>query len=271
MEDFLDLDPKNIIKTNKNLIETVKLAFTNIQNYLCLILLEIVTNFDGTIAVLYTLVVTIGIKAVIMLLCCYIFDKIEAFLQKSTGLAPKPQYSITWVDRGWALLASAWTMGELFTYNPAIVRQFFVFRYLDENFLRGIAYFININPLNSTVFGFFIFREVIRRRGPDTKWFGSTTNLWIKNFVRYHWCFAFCLNIVVQTYMYAIYKFLIPQGLSMPQQETIALIGFIVIALIIFYSAMCAILGIRCKVPIFHGACILHVGKLQNEKDDPFE
>jgi hypothetical protein len=89
MEDFLDLDPKNIIKTNKNLIETVKLAFTNIQNYLCLILLEIVTNFDGTIAVLYTLVVTIGIKAMIMLLCCYIFDKIEAFFTKKYWVSPK--------------------------------------------------------------------------------------------------------------------------------------------------------------------------------------
>ena len=205
-----------------------------------------------------------------MLICCYGFDKIETFLQKRNGAAQKVPYSITWVDRGFALLASAWTMGELFTYNPMIVRQFFIFRYLDENFLRGIAYFINIHPLNSTVFGFFIFREVIRRRGPDTKWFGSTTDFWIKNFVRYHWCFAFCLNIVVQTYMYGIYKFLIPQGLALPQQETIALMAFIVIALVIFYSAICAILGIRCKVPVFHGACILHVGKLQDEKDDIF-
>ena len=58
MTDFLD---SNL--TNKGIKETIKLAFINFQNYLILFLLEFVTNFDGFIAVLYTLGVTIGIKA----------------------------------------------------------------------------------------------------------------------------------------------------------------------------------------------------------------
>ena len=39
-------------------------------------------------------------------------------------------------------------------------------------------------------------------------------------------------------------------------------------ALIISYSGICALLGLRCRVPLFHGACIIHVGKLKNEKDE---
>ena len=125
-------------------------------------------------------------------------------------------------------------MGELFTYNPFIVRQYALLGYIDQNFLRGVSYFINLHPLNSTIFSFFVFREVIRRRGPDTKWFGETKKFWIKNIVRYHWCFAFCLNAIIQTYMYGVYKFLIPQGLPMAQQESMAIVSFSIAALIIF-------------------------------------
>ena len=203
----------------------------------------------------------------IILSCCFFLDLTDTFLRKSTGAAPRSIYSVTWLDRGFALLAAAWAMGELFTYNPMIVRQYAILKYLDQNYLRGIAYFINLHPLNSTVFSFFIFREIIRRRGPDTKWFGETKKYWIKNIVRYHWCFAFCLNAVIQTFMYAVYKFLIPQGMAIPQQETLSLAFFCVSALVICYAGICAMLGLRCKVPLFHGACIIHVGKLKNEEE----
>ena len=263
MTDFLD---SNL--TNKGIKETIKLAFINFQNYLILFLLEFVTNFDGFIAVLYTLGVTIGIKAMIMLGCFFGLDQIDTFLRKLTGSAPKDLYSVTWVDRGFAFLASAWTMGELFTYNPFIVRQYALLGYIDQNFLRGVSYFINLHPLNSTIFSFFVFREVIRRRGPDTKWFGETKKFWIKNIVRYHWCFAFCLNAIIQTYMYGVYKFLIPQGLPMAQQESMAIVSFSIAALIISYSGICALFGLRCQLPLFHGACTIHVGKLKNEEDE---
>ena len=177
MTDFLD---SNL--TNKGIKETIKLAFINFQNYLILFLLEFVTNFDGFIAVLYTLGVTIGIKAMIMLGCFFGLDQIDTFLRKLTGSAPKDLYSVTWVDRGFAFLASAWTMGELFTYNPFIVRQYALLGYIDQNFLRGVSYFINLHPLNSTIFSFFVFREVIRRRGPDTKWFGETKKVLDKKY-----------------------------------------------------------------------------------------
>ena len=250
------------------ILKTIQIALIEIQNYLLLLLLEFVTQFDGFIAVFYTLMVTIGIKALIMLSFFFCLDQITSLLQKITGSPQKPFYSITWVDRGWAFLASVYAMGELFTYNPMIVSQIPFLEYLDENFLRGIGYFINLHPLNSTCFSFFIFREVIRRRGPDTKWFGETKKYWIKNLVRYHWCFSFCLNAMVQTYMYAIYKFLIPQGLMGPQQEVVAIVFFGLTALIIVYAGICALLGIRCRVPLFHGACIMHVGKLKDGTDN---
>jgi len=54
----------------------------------------------------------------------------------------------------------------------------------------------------------------------------------------------------------------------MAQQESIAVVSFSIAALIISYSGICALLGLRCRVPLFHGACIIHVGKLKNEKDE---
>ncbi len=86
--------------------------------------------------------------------------------------------------------------------------------------------------------------------------------------MRYHWCFAFCLNAIIQTYMYGVYKFLIPQGLPMAQQESMAIVSFSIAALIISYSGICALLGLRCQLPLFHGACTIHVGKLKNEEDE---
>jgi len=242
-------------------------AFEKLQSYFLFILLQFVTNYEGIIAVLYTIIVTIGIKAAFMLGSFFCVHQIEIFLRKVFAASPKATYSMTWVDRGFAFLAAVWAMGELFTFNPMVVMDFQFLQEIDRNFLRGIGFFINLHPLNSTIVSFIIFREVVRRRGPDTQWFGDTKKFWIKNIVRYHWCFAFCINTVVQVYMYCTYKFLIPQGMSAEQQEIAAVSFFFLIAGIISYSGICALLGLRSKLPLFHGACTLHVGKLKDSSN----
>jgi hypothetical protein len=243
-------------------------TFESIQNYALFVLLQFVTNYEGLIAVVYTIVVTIGIKSAIMLSSFFCLDQIDSLSRKVLGAAPKSIYSVTWVDRGFAFLAAVWAMGELFTFNPMVVMDFPFLQEIDRNFLRGIGFFINLHPLNSTIVSFIIFREVVRRRGPDTQWFGDTKKYWIKNVVRYHWCFAFCINTIVQIYMYCTYKFLIPQGMSAEQQEIAAVSFFFLIAGVISYSGVCALLGLRSRLPLFHGACVLHVFKLKDSPND---
>jgi hypothetical protein len=253
---------------SKIVIKTIATTFEQLQSYFLFILLQFVTNYEGIIAVIYTIIVTIGIKAGVMLGSFFCIDQIETFLRKNFGIPPRSIYSMTWVDRGFAFLAAVWAMGELFTFNPMVVMDFQFLQDIDRNFLRGIGFFINLHPLNSTIVSFIIFREVVRRRGPDTQWFGDTKKFWIKNVVRYHWCFAFCINTVVQIYMYCTYKFLIPQGMSAEQQEIAAVSFFFLIAGVITYSGVCALFGLRSKLPLFHGACTSHVGKLKDSSND---
>ena len=169
-----------------SITSTFTSAFQGIQNYTLFVLLQFVTNYEGLIAVVYTIFVTIGVKSAIMLSGLFCLDKIDALSRKAFGTAPKSIYGVTWVDRGFAFLAAVWAMGELFTFNPMVVMDFPFLQEIDRNFLRGIGFFINLHPLNSTIVSFIIFREVVRRRGPDTQWFGDTKKYWIKNVVRYH-------------------------------------------------------------------------------------
>jgi len=255
----------------KEILEKIKEFLYYFQNYLLGILLELIINFEGVAVVMYTLTITLGVKTVIMIGGCFCLDQIEIVSKKLTGAPPTPEsiYRLTWVDRGFAFLAAVWSMGELFAFFPAVVIDYDFLQEIDLNLLRGIGYFCNLNPYNSTVFSFFVFREVVRRRGPDTQWFGDTKKYWIKNFVRYHWCFSFCLNTALQIYMYTMYKFLLPQGMSLLQQEIVSVSFFFMIAVVICYAGICALLGLRCRVPLFHGACILHVGRLKKEKGSP--
>jgi hypothetical protein len=253
----------------KDIAEKIKVIFGYFQNYILGLLLELVINAEGFLIVIYTLTVTLGIKTAILIGGCFSLDQIEVFLKKLTGAPPKSMYSLTWVERGFAFLAAVWSMGELFAFFPQVVLEYKFLLEINHNLLRGIGYFINLNEINSTAFSFFIFREVVRRRGPDTQWFGDTRKYWIKNVVRYHWCFSFCLNTVLQIYMYTMYKFLLPQGMSLLQQEVVSTSFFFMTAAVISYAGICALLGVRCRVPLFHGACTLHVGKLKDEKGTP--
>jgi|TARA_B110000008_G_C16921084_1_gene544781 hypothetical protein len=252
-------DPKEIVKK-------IKIGFEYFQNYFIGLLLEFLINSEGFLVVIYTLATTLGVKTAILLSGCWCLDQIDIFLRKLTGEPPRDIYSLTWVDRGFAFLAAVWSMGELFAFFPAVVLEYNFLQEIYYHVLRGIGYFINLNEFNSTAFSFFIFREVVRRRGPDTQWFGDTKKYWIKNVVRYHWCFSFCLNTVLQIYMYTMYKFLLPGGMPLLQQEIVQTTFFFMLAAIICYAGICALLGLRCRVPLFHGACILHVGRLKNDK-----
>ena len=50
--------------------------------------------------------------------------------------------------------------------------------------------------------------------------------------------------------------------------EAEAVSFFFLIAGVISYSGVCALLGLRSRLPLFHGACVLHVGKLKDSPND---
>ena len=65
-------------------------------------------------------------------------------------------------------------------------------------------------------------------------------------------------------FMYIYIKFGIANGLDNYDQENISTVFFFVIFSFCVYGGICAILGIQPRFPLFHGACILHVGRLKN-------
>jgi hypothetical protein len=52
------------------------------------------------------------------------------------------------------------------------------------------------------------------------------------------------------------------------QQEIAVVSFFFLIAGVIMYFGVCALFGLRSKLPLFHGACTLHVGKLKDSSND---
>jgi hypothetical protein len=67
---------------SKIVIKTIATTFEQLQSYFLFILLQFVTNYEGIIAVIYTIIVTIGIKAGVMLGSFFCIDQIETFFKK---------------------------------------------------------------------------------------------------------------------------------------------------------------------------------------------
>lgn len=251
-----------------------------VVNFFLFILIELFTNFDGFIAILFTVYDTIGKKAALVLLCLYLADKTQEFFRKNVGNRGKkkktsersrylpsvesPDYRITWFDRGIAFLAVLWPLTQIFMFHLEIARSYEFLRYIEHEYLRGLIFFLTFTPFNNALITIFVFREVVRRRGPDTKWFGQYQKFWLKHFVRYLWCYASCLNTIIQIFMYTYIKFGVANGLDSYDQENISTVFFFVIFSFCIYGGICAILGIQPRFPLFHGACILHVGRLKN-------
>lgn len=237
-------------------------------NLFLILLLEIVVNLEGILSILFTIWQTIGFDILLFITVLYVADKIYIRLCDQFNVPGPAKYSVTWVDRGLAVIAIIWPMSELFMYFGEIVDSFDFLSMIEHDYLRGIIFFLSFAPFNNAIISILVFRELIRRRGPDTKWFGQYSKVWIKHFVRYHWCFAFCIHIMIQLFMYIFIKFAVASGLEGENQESVALCFFFMMLGLMVYAGISAILGVQCRFPLFHGACLLHCGRLKNSKDD---
>jgi len=237
-----------------------------VWNLFLIFFVEVLVNLQGILAILYIIWQTLGIYVAAVLLVLYLFDVTEDYARAQFKLPPRPELGVTWVNRGCAFAAILWPMSELFLYFGEIVDSFSFLSMLEHDYLRGIIFFISFAPFNNAIISIFVFRELIRRRGPDTKWFGQTAKYWIKHFVRYCWCFTFCIHIMIQLFMYIFIKFAVASGLEGSDQEQVALAFFFMMLALMVYGGICAILGLQPRFPLFHGACLVHCGRLKGSK-----
>lgn len=251
-----------------------------VVNFFLVALIEIFWHFDGFIAIMFTIYDTVGKKAALVLFCLYLVDKFQEFrrsnkqnsvdgkkIAKRNKVLPTVEntdYRITFFDRGVAFLAVLWPLTQVFMFHLEIVRNYEFLEYIEHEYLRGLIFFLTFTPFNNALITIFVFREVVRRRGPDTKWFGQYQKLWIKHFVRYLWCYACCLNTIIQLFMFGYIKLGVANGLDNYDQENISTVFFFTMFCFCVYGGICAILGLQPRFPLFHGACILHVGRLKN-------
>lgn len=245
-----------------------------IVNFILFIFIEGFYHLDGFLAILYTIYDTIGVKIAGLLIGLYLLDKVLEFRagkevkekksdKKLLQRVETSNYPITWFDRGVAFLAVLWPLAQIFMFHLEIVRGYEFLRYLEHDYLRGLIFFLTFTPFNNGLITIYVFREVVRRRGPDTRWFGQYQKYWLKHFVRYHWCYASCLNTVLNMFMYVYIKFGIANGMDNYDQENVSTVFFFTIFSFCIYGGICAILGIQPRFPLFHGACIFHVGRLK--------
>jgi hypothetical protein len=170
--------------------------------------------------------------------------------------------NVSLFDRGVALGGLILPCAEFARFFPAQVKQWPVFYNFQVEYLTGLMMLLNINELMVVLLQVFCFRELIRRRGPDTEWTGPTgQKVWVKYFVRYYWCYGFCLTTLLEPYNFIQTKvvdlFLFPVWV-----ETVCTMGaFYLIGSLILHAVLYALIGIPNKMPLLHGACEFHVGR----------
>ena len=185
-----------------------------------------------------------------------------------TGFSPNENKSdptnVGFLDRGLALtgllvpytqLCNMIGKQTLRMYLPSLML-------FNSQYLGTIKVFILQNPWSLVAFNVVAFREIIRRRGPDTIWGGYETKRFsIKYFVRYYWCVGLCFSVLEEPYTFFKQKF--TELLEIPV-EVYANLDFLVLGALsvtLCYHVLCILIGITSRAPLFHGACEMHVGR----------
>jgi hypothetical protein len=220
-------------------------------------------RYEQVIAIASLVYLTTGSKTLIALIVAYVFDFITLHTRRYLDFPEQHPYAITCVDRVWATLALAWNLSEVFMYFPGIVVNNDLLTEVHLHYTIGLEYLFGAHEFMILLLSLFVFRQVIRRRGPDTKWFGPTKKYWIKHFVRYYWCCSTGICAVLNIVMFAYYKFFINAGLGYDEQEIFSLAVIYMASLVSLYLFMGIILGKRARLPLLHGACVAHVGQLK--------
>ena len=252
-----------------------------IANFVLVGLLEFFSHANGFVAIMYVIFNTIGKKAIAAFFILFIFDifreineiliwdpnemvSLEEYeLARFFPPIDHPDYKISYTERGLGFLAILWPLTQIFMYHLEIVRGYEFLSYIEHEYLRGLIFFLAFTPFNNAIITLYVFRELVRRRGPDTVWSGQYHKFWIKHFVRYMWGYASCLNTLIQLFMFVYLKFFIADGMDSYQQENVSTVFVGVGVALCFYGGLGPILGFQPRFPLFHGACRFHAGRLK--------
>jgi hypothetical protein len=240
---------------------SIKLAYTALLIVIRAILFEI----EHTEAILVVVWNTIGLKLVVFFSALFVYDKLEDLFRAKYKL-PRQQYGLTAVDRGLAMCSVLLPLSAMCYFMAEIISEFPNLEYIRHNYLLGLFFLYKSTPYTGVIISSLIFRHLIRRRGPDTKWFGSVNKVYIKHHVRYCWCYNFVLHFLLIIYMTFFIKILVKsEGLGPYEQETIMLAYLMIFLFFITYCLACAAMGIYPYIPVLHETCIFHVGKLKKD------
>lgn len=245
---------------------------------------------DKALAVMYVLCHTIVPYSLVFLLMCWSIDltlrlitkvrqrmasgtnsnQFDSPLKKFLPVADVPDFPITFVDRGLALLSYSWPLSFLFLYFPKIFKEMdpWVMEF-NHVYLRGLVILFGSSKYMPVICLFAVFHGIIRRRGPDTDWIGSPYyNIWIKYFVRYHWCYSF-LNSIIIIFTITVYGKVAkshPLGFEALTVVSQVFVYFTLVLLLI--GIICAILATVPRIPLFRTGCRYHCGRLRGQSRD---
>lgn len=241
-------------------------------NFFMILIAEALYLTNAIFAVTYLIWITIGNKLVILFTVLLLWDKgWELFRNVTRKPQPHP-YELTALDRGCAFCAGLWPLAEVFMFCQESVRGYVFTNYLNHEYFRGLVVLFSAAPPTTILIAFVVYNQIVRRIGKDTRWFGARPVFGIKYIVRYHWCFALCQHTITTLWIFCFLKFGVANGLKGDEQEVwITSFLFMNLALTA-YQMLCAIIGVKCRFPIFHRACIFNCGRQKGSKDkrDPF-
>jgi hypothetical protein len=219
--------------------------------------LTIFPSIRGVAAFTY-LILSTCVPLILGFIGLYLINKIVW----STNKKASDPTNVNLFDRGVALLGLIVPYVELCLIFKGPIKYFPWLMTFNRDYLALVKISILCSPYSLMVWNYFVFREFIRRRGPDTEWAGTDKKkYWIKYFIRYYWCFGFCLAALEEPYNFVNVKII--ELLTIPPwlHGVFELVPFLIFVSLIGYSILCILIGVTSKIPLFHGACEFHAGK----------
>lgn len=170
--------------------------------------------------------------------------------------------NVNLLDRAYAFMGFIVPLAEYTNYFPAEMNDYPFIRDFQAHYLTGITLLLNSNQFIPLIMQILCFREIIRRRGPDTEWSGPRTNrLWIKYYIRYYWCYGFLIVSLLEPYCFmqrkVIELFDFPYWLDAAISQTC----FYFFSALLIHGLFFMLIGQPNYMPVFHDACEFHVGK----------
>ena len=246
------------LETLKSFLLNIWTKYLSYQFFgLILFLLSIQEELIKIAAVLYVLGINL-IPPVAALIVLYILSNFVVPSKKPITDAT----NVNLFDRAAAISGLILPCAEFSRFFPNEIKQWPALYNFQVEYLTGLIMLLNLNELIVILLQVFCFRELIRRRGPDTEWVGATgKDYWVKYFVRYYWCYGFCLTTVLEPYNFVQSKVI--ELLQLPGwvDTFFTELAFYTLGALILHAVIYALIGIPNKMPLLHGACEFHVGR----------